>query len=56
MKQKLKDGWEYDLVSRFRKKGWINANSKVWKSVKRRLNKRFRKEGKQDVANTDYTQ
>ena len=46
MKQTLKDGYEYDLVSRWRKRGIITANAGVWKSVKKRLNKRLRKEGK----------
>jgi hypothetical protein len=43
VKQKLKDGYEYDLVSRWRKKRILVAKAGVWKYVKRRLNKRFRK-------------
>lgn len=47
MKQTLKDGFEYDLLSRWRKKGWMTHKPGVWKSIKKRLNKRFRKEGRQ---------
>jgi len=46
MKQKLKGGDEYDCVSRWRKRGYLNRRTGVWKLVKRGMNKRFRKEGK----------
>jgi len=47
MKQVLKQAEEWDLISRWRKKRIITRNAGVWKSVKKALNKRFRKEGKQ---------
>lgn len=50
MKQVLKDGYEYDLVSRWRKLGIVTANSGVWKYVKKKLNKRIRKDGKQNIT------
>lgn len=46
MKQRLKDGHEWDLLSNWRKKGWLTHKPGVWKSIKKRLNKRFRREGK----------
>lgn len=49
MKQKLKGGFEYDCTSRWRKKGTISAKAGVWKYIKRKMNKRFRKEGKDMV-------
>ena len=47
MKQKLKGGFEYDCVTGWRK--FLSSNAGKWKYVKRKLNKRFRKEGKQDI-------
>ena len=47
MKQTLKDGDEYDCVSKyFRTNLSSNNRPGMWKKVKRKLNKRFRKEGK----------
>lgn len=51
MKQKLKSGDEYDLVSSWRKRGWMVRRAGVWKKVKRALNKRFRKEWRSDNDN-----
>lgn len=49
VKQKLKDGFEQDWVSRY----WrsvTNWNPGVGKYIKRRLNKRFRKDGKRQAG------
>jgi hypothetical protein len=46
VKQILKGGDEFDCVCNWRKKGYIKAPAGVWKRIKRRMNKRFRKEGK----------
>lgn len=54
MKQTLKDGDEYDLKSSWRKKGWITRKAGGWKKIKQRLNKRFRKEGKQEIKNERF--
>ena len=50
MKQKIKDGFEFDCVSNWRKKGIIQHKAGVWKSIKKRLNKRFRKESKHEIT------
>jgi hypothetical protein len=47
MKQVTKGGDEWDCKSSARKKGYITARPGFWKSIKRRMNKRHRKEGKQ---------
>lgn len=47
MKQKLKSADEYDLVSSWRKKGYITRKAGGWKKIKKALNKRLRQEGKQ---------
>lgn len=52
MKQRLKDGYEWDLKSRWRKRGWLTHKPGVWKSVKKRLNKRFRRDWKKENAVT----
>jgi hypothetical protein len=44
MKQTLKGGDEFDCVSRWRKKGYLNRRPGFWKMVKRKMNKRFRKQ------------
>ena len=44
MKQKLKNGYEYDLTSKWRKKGILSPPRGGWKSIKKILNRRFRKE------------
>ena len=46
MKQKLKDGYEVDLLSQARKDLILTHKAGVWKTIKKRLNKRSRKEGK----------
>jgi len=48
MKQTLKDGDEYDCVSKYFRTNLSSNNNRpgMLKKVKRRLNKRFRKEGK----------
>ena len=48
MKQKLVDGWEFDWCSR----AWRSVTS--WKPgqgkyIKRKMNKRLRKEGRKDI-------
>jgi len=51
MKQTLKDGDEYDCVSKYFRTNLSNNNRPgMLKKVKRRLNKRFRKEGKGNRA------
>jgi hypothetical protein len=49
MKQTLKQGDEYDLVSRWRKQGILHRKAGVWKRIKARLAKRRRAEGKRDA-------
>lgn len=45
-REKLKGGYEYDLVSICRKRGnYSNRNSK-WKKIKRKINKRIRSKNK----------
>lgn len=46
MKQILKGGDEYDCTSKARRRGWLIRRPGVWKRIKRKMNKRFRKEGK----------
>ena len=43
LKQKLKSGWEFDVL--YARK-WHKFNAGICKYVKKCLNKRFRKEGK----------
>lgn len=45
MKQKLKCSDEWDCVSNY----WRSMIDIQWKKVKRRLNKRYRKESKQEI-------
>lgn len=47
MKQKLKSGWEWDWVS-LRARKFLKWNSGVGKYIKKRMNKRIRKEGKDE--------
>ena len=47
MKQKTKSGDEVDCVSRFRN---IIGRRGGWKDIKRKMNKRFRKDGKKHAA------
>lgn len=50
MKQKCKGGDEWDLVT-----GWRKVTNNNWKKIKTKMNKRFRKEGKQTIKkDTDY--
>ena len=42
-KEKLKDGEENELTSRWRKRGWLSRRTGEWKKIKRRINKRIRK-------------
>jgi len=42
-KDKLKGGAEYELTSRWRKRGYLNRRTGEWKKIKRRINKRNRK-------------
>lgn len=53
MKQKLIDGDEYDCVSRWRNLGWLGKRPGVWKRIKRKMNKRFRREGKRDIVSLE---
>jgi len=45
MKQKLKGGDEYDAIG---SRQWYHWRPGTLKKIKRRINKRFRKEGKQE--------
>lgn len=47
MKQKLKGGDEYDCATGWRK--YLSSRAGKWKSIKRKMNKRFRKEAKQEI-------
>ena len=50
MKQVLKGGDEVDCVSSvYRSKLVKNTRTGVWKLIKRKMNKRFRKEGKTET-------
>lgn len=49
MKQTLKGGFEYDWTSTWRKKGILKFGSGVGKYIKRKMNKRYRKEGKDET-------
>jgi len=42
-REKLKDCCEWDLTSRWRKRGYINRIKGGWKKIKRKINKRNRK-------------
>lgn len=44
MKIKLKGGDEYDLVSKWRKRGLITRKAGGWKYIKNRINRRIRRE------------
>jgi len=48
MKQKLKGGWEWDWTTSWRQV--TNFNPGVGKYIKRRMNKRHRKEGKNELS------
>jgi hypothetical protein len=51
MKQVLKGGDEFDCVSSvYRSKLISNTRTGVWKAIKRKMNKRFRKEGKAEAV------
>jgi len=43
LKQKLKSGDEYDCVSKNYRSMISNVRAGVWKKIKRKMNKRFRK-------------
>lgn len=45
MKQKINNGDEFECVSKF----WRSVVNLPWKKIKKRLNKRYRKESKQLV-------
>ena len=51
MKQTLNSGDEYDCVSK-RFRGDLSSNKRpgVWKRIKRKLNKRFRKDSKDIIS------
>ncbi len=51
-RQKLKDGWEWDWVS-LRARRFSRWKSRVGKSIKRRLNKRERKDVKKEIKESD---
>lgn len=44
MKSRLIGGDEYDLVSKWRKKGTITRKAGVWKYIKNKINRRIRKQ------------
>lgn len=48
-KQKLKDGFEWDWTSQYRKKGWLKFNPGVGRYIKRKMAKRDRRAAKQQV-------
>lgn len=55
MRQVLKGGDEFDCVSKkYRSRLIANVRTGVWKSVKRKMNKRFRKEGKRETTGEHY--
>lgn len=45
-REKLKGGEEWEITSKWRKRGYLNVRPGDWKKVKRRLNKRNRKNEK----------
>lgn len=49
MKQKLKGGDEFDCVSKWRKMGIITRKPGGWKSIKQKMSRRFRKEGRDET-------
>lgn len=42
-REKLKGGAEYELTSKWRKRGYLNIRTGEWKKIKRKINKRNRK-------------
>jgi hypothetical protein len=46
MKQRLKSGDEYECASKLYRSEYSNKPAGYWKRIKRQLNKRFRKDGK----------
>ena len=53
VKQKLKSGAEFDWVGSWRKFYCYLSRSGVGKSIKRGMNKRIRKEGKNEVRDRE---
>lgn len=55
MKQKLKGGAEWDWISKFWRKHlcYLQNSTGVSKKIKRGMNKRVRKEGKNDCKDTE---
>lgn len=52
MKQRLKTGWEWDWTTGWRKvMGWKSGTGKY---IKRGMNRRLRKEGKQQVRGIEH--
>jgi len=49
MKQKLKNGGEFDVVSKWRHVLCYLQRPKVCKKIKRQMNKRFRREAKKEL-------
>ena len=50
MKQRLKGG---DCVSKFKPSGYLSRSSGLWKKVRQKMNKRFRKEGKLSLQSAE---
>jgi hypothetical protein len=48
MKQKCISGWEYDMLYG---RDYYSPPRDGWKAIKKQMNKRFRKEGKQELRN-----
>ncbi len=53
MKQILKGGDEFDCTSKARKRGYLKPRAGTWKAIKRKMNRRYRKEGKQECQSID---
>jgi len=49
MKQKLKSGWEWDCVSRWRNNGLLRKKAGRWAYIKNQLNRRARREGREEA-------
>lgn len=56
MKQKTKGASEFDLLSKARKKGYLTAKPGTWKALKRKMSRRFRKEGRMGIRKEDRTE
>ena len=49
MKRKLKDAFEYDLIYGKHVYCYLHNNNKLVKWIKRKMNKRYRKEGRKEI-------